>query len=122
VRVFHGTWTEYTEHRETQRLAEQAAASEAKRAASNTGNSNGSSRKRKHKNDGLSDYQRQRRVTAVEKRITELETRLEEITAEISDASTDGDAAAVQSLGEAYAETETDLQTAMSEWEALLDG
>ena len=71
--------------------------------------------------DGLNDYQRQKRVAAIEEHITELETRLEEITAEIDTASAAGDAATVQALGEEYTQTEADLETAMSEWESLLD-
>ena len=118
VHVFHGSWTEYAEHREQQRLAQQAAEAEAKRAAAQKTQRRSNSGKSK---DGLNDYQRQKRVAAVEEHITELETRLEEITAEIEAASAAGDAATVQALGEEYTQTETDLDAAMTEWESLLD-
>jgi len=118
VQVFHGTWTEFAERRAQQQLAQQAAAQTAQQNAK-ASHSNSTPPKKKKK-DGLNDYQRGKRVAAVENRITELEMRLEEITAEIGTASTAGDAATVQQLGLEYNQAEADLETAMSEWENLL--
>ncbi len=122
VHVFKGTWSEYVRDREARQLQQQAqrkkemealALAEAK-AAAQAGN--GSTSKKKH---GLNPYQLEKRLTAVEQHITELETKLEDLTEQIANASAAGNAAEVQSLGEAFTQAEADLEAAMEEWELL---
>ena len=79
-------------------------------------NANGG--KKKH---GLNPYQLEKRLAQVEAHIHELETRLTDLTDAITQASTEGNAARVQELGDDYNQTEQDLQTAMEEWEVLAE-
>lgn len=73
------------------------------------------------KKNGLNSRQLQQRIAEVEAHIHSLEAQLEELTAAIDQASSDGDAMRVRTLGEAYKQTEADLNTAMETWATLLD-
>jgi ATP-binding cassette, subfamily F, member 3 len=73
------------------------------------------------KRHGLNPFQLKKRVAEVEGHIHELETRVAELTEAITQASTEGDAARVQDLGEQYNQAEQDLAAAMEEWEILAE-
>jgi hypothetical protein len=57
----------------------------------------------------------------VEQRIHELEIRLVELSGELGDASAAGAVDRVRDLGEAYTTAENQLDTALREWETLLE-
>jgi hypothetical protein len=70
---------------------------------------------------GLTEYQRQRRLEALEKQIHELEVRLGTITNQLEVASAGGAVDRVRELGEAYTAAESALDDAMHEWTTLAD-
>jgi ATP-binding cassette subfamily F protein 3 len=114
MEVYEGTYQEYLAFRK-QREAQAAAAS-----------SNGTASRKKaaqysEKVRGMNPFQLKKRIEELEQHITRLETKLENLTTEIEQASSNGDAMKVQSLGEQYAATEAALETAMSEWGDLAE-
>ncbi len=70
---------------------------------------------------GLNPFQLKKRLEAVESKIHTLENKLEELHSAIESASAKGDAKAVSDLGGEYMQTEADLETAMGEWEVLME-
>jgi len=78
---------------------------------------NGAGKKR----HGLNPYQLEKRIAQVEAQIHALEARLSDLTAAITEASTQGDTGRVQDLGVQYTQAEADLNTAMAEWEVLME-
>ncbi len=116
LEVFEGTYKEFVAVRDAASAAVAAAAPPKKVEKSASTGTNGSAKKH-----GLNPYQLAKRVTQVEHQIEQLENRMHEITAGIEQASTAGDAARVQQLGEQYTQAEADLQAAMSEWETLME-
>jgi ATP-binding cassette subfamily F protein 3 len=113
--VFEGPYREYIQERDAARQAERdgqmPSRSEAKPAPA----------KRQNGNTGLSAYQRQRRLAEIERRIHDLEIRLVELSGELGAASAAGRVERVRDLGKAYTDTETALDDALREWEALLE-
>jgi len=111
--LFEGDYSEYLAAREKARLeaVERAAAANGAKAAGQ--------RAPAATRHGLSARELERQIAGAEARISELEAELAELAASLERASTSGDAARVRSLGESYAQTETDLAAAMAEWEQL---
>ncbi|MDX2074799.1 MAG: ABC-F family ATP-binding cassette domain-containing protein [bacterium] len=70
---------------------------------------------------GLNPFQLKKRIEAVESHILALEKKVEELHSAIGDASAKGDAKAVSDLGAQYMQAEADLETAMGEWEVLME-
>ncbi|MFC1960128.1 ribosomal protection-like ABC-F family protein [Chloroflexota bacterium] len=68
----------------------------------------------------LSPYKRAQRADLLEGLIEDLEVKLVNLSGEIGAASAAGDAFLVQELGVDYNRTESDLESALAEWESLL--
>jgi ATP-binding cassette subfamily F protein 3 len=68
----------------------------------------------------LSKHEREKRLKQVEDRIHRAEVELVNLSGELEAVSAAGDVAEVTRLGEAYAQTEADLETLLAEWEELL--
>ncbi|RPI93659.1 MAG: ABC transporter ATP-binding protein, partial [Chloroflexi bacterium] len=114
--VFEGTYQEYLQARDLARQGERApqpapARVEPKPTAQP---SNGK--------PALSPFQRQRRLQEIEQTINRLEIRLVDLSGELGEASAAGAVDRVRTLGEAYNAAEAELERALREWEALLDG
>jgi len=60
-----------------------------------------------------------RKLAQAESRVHELESRLDEINDQINTASTSGDVAKIAKLGTDYAQTQTQLAEAMTQWETV---
>ncbi len=118
LEVFEGTYREYVAARQAKELTTATAASTTNGKNSTPTKNSPEPARKKH---GLNPYQLEKRVAQVEKRIHELEQRLHDLTAAITQASTEGKPARVQALGTEYTQTETDLHTAMTEWEELME-
>jgi len=114
LEVFNGTYQEYLTYRNKQ--AEQVTPSQ---TTSENGKSNGANVREKV--NGLNPFERKQRVAEIEAQIHTLETQLESLTTDIETASAAGNSKRVSELGEAYTQTENDLETAMAEWETLVD-
>ncbi|HLU08971.1 MAG TPA: ABC-F family ATP-binding cassette domain-containing protein [Oceanobacillus sp.] len=112
MQVFNGTYQEYLTAREKQREADTAASS------SKPAQNGGKTSEKKH---GLNPYQLKQRLDEIEATIHTLEEQLQTLTADIETASAQGDAERVRELGEAYTQTEADLQAAMQDWERLVE-
>ena len=115
--VFAGGYQEYLDQRNRRRG--QKAAS--KSASSDSGNGKGKGQGKRsarysEKVEGLNPFEAARRASQLEAKIDELESSLAEIGDALHAASTAGDAERVHQLGEAYARTEADLETALEEW------
>lgn len=89
---------------------------QSKRAA-NKRDSNGTAAPAEPK---LTPYQRTQRAALLEGLIEDLEVKLVNLSGEIGAASAAGDARLVQELGVDYNRTESDLESALAEWEDLL--
>jgi ATP-binding cassette subfamily F protein 3 len=113
--VFEGTYQEYLQAREAARQSEREAPApvrvEPKPASSKPSNGK----------PGLSAFQRQRRLTEIEQEIHRLEIRLVELSGELGEASAAGAVDRVRNLGEDYTATEGRLDSALREWESLLE-
>jgi ATP-binding cassette, subfamily F, member 3 len=116
LEVFEGTYSEFVAARTKAAEADALPAQSAPATKKNGNVENGA--KKKH---GLNPYQLERKLAQVEAHIHELETRLTDLTDAITQASTEGNAARVQELGDQYNQAELDLQTAMEEWEVLAE-
>ncbi len=117
LEVFEGSYHEYVAAR--QAASSQLPASSAKQVTQTpTPAANGNAAKKKH---GLNAHQLEKKVATVEKTIHSLEARLSELTNAITQASVMGNAARVHELGDQYNKAEADLQSAMAEWETLLE-
>ena len=112
MQVFNGTYQEYLTAREKQREADTAASS------SKPAQNGGKTSEKKH---GLNPYQLKQRLDEIEATIHTLEAQLQTLTADIETASAQGNAERVRELGEAYTQTEADLQAAMQDWERLVE-
>ncbi len=114
--VFDGSYADYVTAR-NQRLALEAAAS------SQNGRANGRKKAAQYaeKKHGLSPYELQKRIEALETAIHQLEGELEALTAEIEAASASGDTERVMTLGAQYTELESHLETQMDEWMKLAE-
>jgi ATP-binding cassette, subfamily F, member 3 len=114
MEVYEGTYQEYLAFRK-QREAQ----------AASSANGGTASRKKAaqytEKVRGMNPFQLKKRVEALEQHITQLESKLETLTAHLEQASSRGDASKVQSLGEQYTETESALESAMTEWGELAE-
>ncbi|NDJ77038.1 MAG: ABC-F family ATP-binding cassette domain-containing protein, partial [Chloroflexi bacterium] len=111
--VFEGTYQEFLAARE----AERQAAREQKQTEHplvETEHQPDNNRPR------LTEYQRNRRIAELESHIHELETRLDTLTGELGTASATGAVERVAELGAEYTATETELDTALREWDNLL--
>jgi ATP-binding cassette subfamily F protein 3 len=111
--VFEGTYQEYIQAREAARQAGRDAQAPPRPEAQTAKPANGK--------PALSPFQRQRRLAEVEQRIHELEIRLVELSGELGDASSAGAVDRVRDLGEAYTAAESQLDSALREWETLLE-
>ena len=115
LEVFEGPYKEYLAAREKQRQVQAEAARSAEKASPN-----GES-KPAEKKFGLNPRQLKQRVEEIEATIAALEAKVQTLTADIETASASGDAGRVRQLGEAYTQTEADLQSALEEWERLVE-
>ncbi|MBN1565429.1 MAG: ABC-F family ATP-binding cassette domain-containing protein [Anaerolineae bacterium] len=111
--VFEGTYRAFLQSREIQR--------EHERSAQTTATDTTEKKRENGRQDGLTPYQRQRRIETLEKRIHELEVELGKITNQLEVASAGGAVDRVRELGAAYAAAETALDDAMHEWTTLAD-
>lgn len=111
LRVFEGTYSEFTGGGEPESEISQKAVV----------NGKGREPKTSTKKHGLNPYELEKRVAQLEARIHELETELDTLTADIEKASSRGDADRVHALGIAYTRAEDDLEQAMAEWEMLAE-
>ncbi len=111
--VFDGTYQEYLQAREAERQAER----EEKAAAT----APPPQARRQNGNQGLSERERSRRLAQIEQHIHALEIQLVDLSGELGAASTAGAVDRVRELGETYAAMESELESAMAEWEALLE-
>lgn len=116
LEVFEGTYREYVASK--QPPPPTAANGNGTVNAKTPAKTNGEVKPKKH---GLNPYQLEKKVAQVEAKIESLENRMSELTTAIEQASTGGDAAKIQSLAAQYNQTEQDLQTAMIEWETLME-
>ncbi len=73
------------------------------------------------KKAGLNRYQAARRTVELEERIDILEAKLRSITDALHEASLAGDAPRVRDLGSDYSAIETELESALTEWESLTE-
>ncbi len=71
------------------------------------------------KKHGLNPYQLERKIAEIEGHIHELESRMKALHDALTEASTAGNAARVQSLGAEYTQLEQSLEAAMDEWASL---
>lgn len=69
--------------------------------------------------NGLNPYQRQKRIEALEVEIHDLEALMDELTSQIEIASEAGEVEQVMELGQKYTETESVLNSKMTEWMSL---
>ncbi len=115
LELFEGAYHEFLAAREKARLESAA------RAAAANGAKSAAQRPAAEKKHGLNARELQQRITEAEAAIAALETQLGGLTADLEAASAHGDAGRVRTLGEAYAQAETDLAAAMAEWERLVD-
>ncbi|MBN2304617.1 MAG: ABC-F family ATP-binding cassette domain-containing protein [Anaerolineae bacterium] len=119
--VFEGTYREYLQAREVARqtgreienMPSQPPQSRDGKAVSGAQRSNGKPR--------LSEFERTRRLAAIEQQINDLEIRLVNLSGELGEASSAGAVDRVRDLGEQYAATETELNIALETWESLLE-
>jgi ATP-binding cassette subfamily F protein 3 len=125
--VFKGTYKEYVAARDTQTLTptpspsgrgEKARMNKTPSPNSGRGGEGLNGEQRPHR---LNARQHQQRVAEIEQRIHDLEAHLADLTDAINQVSSEGNAARVRELGEAYAQAETDLQAALAEWEGLVE-
>ncbi|MEO8606272.1 MAG: ribosomal protection-like ABC-F family protein [Chloroflexota bacterium] len=117
LETFEGTYSEFVAARDKEVASSQLPVASKK---SNTPVAAASNRDGKKKH-GLNPYQLEKKLAQVEAHIHKLETRLTDLTDALTQASTEGNAARVQELGDDYNQTEQDLQTAMDEWEVLAE-
>jgi hypothetical protein len=113
--VFEGAYRAYLQAREAARQSEREAQAPA-RAEPKPADGRPSNGK-----PGLSPFQRQRRLAEIEQKIHQLEIRLVELSGELGEASAAGAVERVRNLGEAYTDTEDQLDSALREWETLLE-
>ena len=111
--VFDGTYREYVQAREAERQAEREEKVAASAPPPPPRRQNGKPR--------LSERERNRRLAQIEEHIHALEIRLVDLSGELGVASTAGAVDRVRNLGETYAATESELESALAEWEALLE-
>jgi ATP-binding cassette subfamily F protein 3 len=114
--VFEGPYQEFLQAREAERQAARDGQTESPRetAASAPGS-------RQNGKSQLSEYQRRRRLEAVEAQIHRLEEQLDRLSRELEEASAAGSVERVRALGESYTAAEEALQAALNDWEALVD-
>ncbi len=111
--VFDGTYREYVQAREAERQAERDEKVAASAPPPPPRRQNGKPR--------LSERERNRRLAQIEAHIHALEIRLVDLSGELGVASTAGAVDRVRDLGETYAATESELESALAEWAALLE-
>lgn len=117
VYVHKGSYTEYIQVRNAQRLAQQEQESQARRATQTSANGAKTSTK-KH---GLNPYELKKRIEHLESEIERMEMALNDLTTQIEAASEAGNAAEVEKLGHMYTQTETALEAAVEEWGLLAE-
>jgi ATP-binding cassette subfamily F protein 3 len=122
LEVFEGTYSEWAAARAAASAESPAPAKKVNIPTASNGDGkpaapSGNGKKR----HGLNPYQLEKRLAQVEAQVIELEERVAALTEAITQASTEGDAARIQALGEEYNQAEADLQAAMAEWELLAE-
>jgi ATP-binding cassette subfamily F protein 3 len=120
LQVFEGNYKDYVEARDKAAQAEKSPTPADKNGASN-GKVPAKQEAAPKKKHGLNAFQLERRLKEVEANIETLEARIADLHEAITQASTAGDAARIQSLGAAYNQAEADLEAAMGEWELLME-
>lgn len=115
LEVYNGNYQQYMALR--RQRAEAAAAT----ADQTNGNGRKQAAQYKQKVRGMNPYQLKKHVAKLETQIAQLEEKLEEISTQLGSASEAGNAARVQELGVAYAQTENDLEAAMDDWAELAE-
>jgi ATP-binding cassette subfamily F protein 3 len=111
LEVFEGTYAEYVGKRDSLPGPEPQA----------SGNGRAKIVQVSEKKHGLSAYELNKRVSALEAKIHELETQVEKLSADIDSASAEGDADRVYALGIAYTRAESELEQALEEWSWLAE-
>jgi ATP-binding cassette, subfamily F, member 3 len=115
--MFEGTYQEYLAAREAAKLR---AAEVAKPAAKAAPGKQPDPKAKGAKPGGMSQFERQKRVAAVEDLISKLEMRLVELSGELEAASAAGKVDRVRQLGDQYTAAQAELEQRMQEWEDLL--
>ncbi len=109
--VFEGVYREYITARNRRLEQESVEKADGERESKQTRFS-----EKKH---GLNPYELKQRIGELEAQIETLEARLDELSTAIESASAEGDANRIRELGEEYAQTESELEAALAEWERL---
>lgn len=112
LEVFDGSYAEYIAQR-----------NQGIQASGKTNGTNKTSSTNKDTNSrhGLSPYQLQKRLTELETMIESLEARLNAISADLENASLEGQTERVAELGEAYTQTQAELETTYARWGELAE-
>jgi ATP-binding cassette subfamily F protein 3 len=139
LQVFEGNYKEYVEARDKAAQAEKSPPPTPPHPKGTQSSRNGEGRRGEDKNGtssskvqakldaapkkkhGLNAFQLERKLKEVEANIESLEARIADLHDAITQASTAGDAARIQSLGAEYNQAEADLEAAMGEWELLME-
>ncbi len=111
LEVFDGTYDEFVSARSARQLSKSAEASPPRRAAAPT----------PEKKNGLSAYQRKRRLEELEARISALEAEQKQLEYALAQASAVGDALRAHDLGQRFVEIEQTLEEAVEEWSLLAE-
>lgn len=114
--IFKGSYAEYVADREATATIPENENGIQSGAVSNGNGSSGNTTAASAHPSGLNDYQRQKRLAALEKTIHGLEAQIASLEAEIASASANGDMAKVAELGQQYSEAEQQLEMQMDEW------
>jgi ATP-binding cassette subfamily F protein 3 len=109
LRVFQGTYSEYSAQKEAQRAAQ--------RSASETRNQETRQKMRLASRSSAEERQRQERLRQVEDEIDELEGKLALLSRKLENPPSD--TAKVQKLGNEYVQMQKQLENLLSAWEAL---
>lgn len=117
LNVFEGTYQEFITAR-NRRLAQQQAEEKADKNGTSNGNNGANYSEKKH---GLNPYQVKKKVAELETKIEALEQKLDDITTQLEAASMNGDTDKVAALGQAYTQTEADLEATVDEWGKFVD-
>ncbi len=111
--LFEGPYREYVAAREAQRAAAQGEVTPSQSPKPTP--------PPQRRQAGLSPFQRQKRLAELEQQIAQLEAKLDELHDALGEASLRGAVERVRDLGERYAATESALDRALQEWEALAE-
>ena len=115
--VFEGAYQEFVRVRK-RRLEKKQAKDQAGRRGIAKGKKAARYAKKKH---GLNPFEAKKKITQLEAKIDELESSLSAAGRQLDAAGFAGDAVKVAALGAAYAQTEAELEAALTEWGKFFD-